>query len=158
MSDNKILLLKAGFVNWTLSKPKRAGIIVYDKEGFYMGVDYPSNELTDFGGEINYVNEDTIVGSIREYNEETLGSFPKLNWYEVFSSYAVISDSIVIFLFKTESPLDKFIEKFKENIKLVKSFEISNILYIKREDIVKFPIYAKIKPMILHILDKTELY
>lgn len=156
MSDSNILIVNAGEVNWSESQPKRAGIILYDSKGFYMGLDNYHKELTDFGGEINYINEDTLSGALREYKEETLGTFPELNWYRLFTSRAIISDSIVIFLIKTDQDLSDNVELFRKKRQGQKRIELDDILYIHKENVLNYPIFHRIRSMMSYVMDHFD--
>ncbi len=156
MSTSNILIRKAGTINWTNSKPRRAGIILYNNTGLYLGVDSFSEELTDFGGEINYINEDTITGSIREYKEETLETLPQLTWFDIFSASAVLSDSIVIFLIRANSDLQPMIEDFHIRKNDYRVVELSDIRHINWEDIEKLPIYGRVRPLLLFAVQNYD--
>lgn len=152
---SNILIRQVGKVNWSNSKPRRAGLILYDQKGVYLGVDNRSKELTDFGGEINYINEDTISGSLREYSEETLGAFPQFSWFNIFSSYAILSDSIVIFLVKVDD-IDHLIEEFRDRKSKKKLVELDDILHLNWKEIETYPIYDRIKPLLLYALENYD--
>lgn len=149
------IIVKAGHVNWTTSKPSRSGIILYDKKGLYLGVDNNSKDLTDLGGEIHYIYEDAILGAIREYEEESLKCLPKLNWLQLYSSYVILGNSIVIFLVKIDQDkkIEDYIEAFR-NIKKTKRYlEISDIVYVPIEQVKNTKIYKRIKPLLDHAID-----
>jgi len=151
-----VLIRNVGEVNWANSCPKRAGIILYDEKGLYLGVDSYTKELTDFGGEINYINEDTISGSIREYKEETLKTFPSLSWFDIFNAKVVLSDSIVIFLVRVYEDLTPLIKDFNKKKIGKRMLELSDILYIRREDIEKYKIYRRIQPLLSFVLENYD--
>jgi len=151
-----ILIRNVGEVNWANSFPKRAGIILYDDNGLYLGVDSYTKELTDFGGEINYINEDTISGSIREYKEETLKTFPSLSWFDIFNAKVVLSDSIVIFLVRVYEDLTPLIKDFNKKKIGIRMLELSDILYIRKEDIENYKIYRRIKPLLEFVLENYD--
>lgn len=142
-----IILTKAARVNWTASKPRRGGIVLCDDKGFYLGVDI-TKDLTDLGGGIHYVCEDTLMGSIREYNEEGLKCLPQLNWLKLFTSYVVLSNSLVIFLIKIDEDLSTYIQEFRHAKKVRRKLEISDIVYVERKDIKNVKLYSKIRPLL----------
>lgn len=154
VNDNTILIKPVGEVNWNTSRPQRAGIILYDQKGLYLGVDSQTKDLTDFGGEINYVNEDTITGAIREYTEETLGVFPKLTWFDVFNSKVILANNIVVFLVKIDTDLTPFIQSFKNN---KNGFdEISDIQYVSVDNVQDCVIYSRVRSLLLHMVNSWE--
>lgn len=152
MPSNKDILdpivIKADRVNWSASKPKRGGIVLCDNKGFYLGVDNNTKDLTDLGGEIHYICEDAILGSIREYEEEGLKCLPQLNWLKLFSSYVILGNSIVIFLIKIDVDLDNYMKEFRQIKKIRKHVEISDIVYVEKDKIKDVKIYEKIRPLI----------
>jgi len=86
-------------------KHRRGGVIPYvyekGKLNFLLGVDSQTRELTDFGGGIKH-DENTLVGSIREFREESKGIFDyNLNDY---SRSLSVSDNEMSILFY---PVDK---------------------------------------------------
>jgi len=75
-------------------KCKRGGVILYTvyNNDIYigLGIDSKSHDLTDFAGTICYKYENIIEGSLREFNEETLGIFQK-------ATYDMITDCVVVY-------------------------------------------------------------
>lgn len=156
MTDQVVLIERAGKVNWTNSTPARAGILLYDDEGVYMGIDNFTQELTDFGGEINYINEDTIKGSIREYDEETLHTFPELTWSDIFNCDVVLSDNIAMFLVRVKGDMTEYIKKFKLKKNITRVVELTDIKYIKREDLDDYCIYKRIRPLVKYAVENYD--
>ena len=85
-----------------LVKPLRGGVIVYtrvdDKLYFCFGIDRDTQEMTDFGGGIGYKSRDKniITGSLREFSEESLGVFGRINECYVKNSLCIYDDSVMI--------------------------------------------------------------
>src|SRR5438132_13197355 len=82
-------------------KPVRAGVILYtiveDQVLFGLGVDSKTGELTDFGGGIKYkLDKDPIGGALREFHEETLNIFSKINRSMIGDCLTLFDERIMI--------------------------------------------------------------
>ena len=68
-SNQEVILCKYSDIDWTIYKPKRAGIIVYTYSNndyyFAFGLDRKHNELTDFGGGVKQSDMFSDLGSLR---------------------------------------------------------------------------------------------
>ena len=124
--------VKSYMVNWTVSNPKRAGIILSDKKYYYMAIDTNTNDITDFGGKVIYSYEDAISGAIREFSEETLFVFPKIRWEDIYHGDALIDDDIVIFIVEVRYDVHEYKTKFLERKNLMLYSEINNIIRISK--------------------------
>lgn len=121
-------------INWTSSNPKRAGIILYDKDYYYLGIDTITGDVTDFGGRIIYSYEDAISGAIREFQEETLFCFPKVEWLDIYNSEVLIDHDIAIFLVKIDYNFDEYKKIFDQKQSLRIHSEIRDIIKIRKND------------------------
>jgi len=144
-------------VNWNSSRPKRAGIILYDDNYYYLAIDTKTGDITDCGGKVIYPHEDAITGAIREFNEETLFVFPKIEWMDLYNSDVLIDDDIVIFLLKINYNVHDYKQKFLEKKSVSLYTEISNIIRInkdgKNKELYKDKIYPLIKNCMSLILE-----
>ena len=80
---------------------QRAGVILYYSKGnkkyFVAGLDYETNEITDFGGHICKRDNNIVETALREFNEETRGLFN--DYVDIDSLYdcpAIYNDVVVI--------------------------------------------------------------
>ena len=84
-------------------KPIRGGVIIYTLYNnnifFGLGIDSKTHDITDFGGGISYKKDkNVILGSIREFNEETLNIFDDIS-FEELQECPVIYDNNLLLLF-----------------------------------------------------------
>lgn len=145
-------------------KPSRAGIIVYttyrDRVLFCMGTDTATKDLTDFGGGINYKKDfDAVGGAIREFGEESLNVFGKLDRKDLNNCLAVYSDNIMI-IFVRINVFPKVISSiFKERVKNEKNPEVSKLSwlttdqlyqYIRNENVDGVSMYSKVRTLLFY--------
>jgi hypothetical protein len=154
MSD--IVICKASKINWKNSRPRRAGIVLFDNEGFYLGVDTRTGDLTDFGGQVTYANEDAITGAIREYNEETLDVFPNLDWLDVYNCNVIVTHSVVIFLVHVSGSMIRYLDFFQDKMVNMKFSELKGIKYAKRSDLETLKIFSLIRPLLIYARDNYD--
>ena len=89
-------------VDWSRQHQKRAGVIPYfrlDGELFFLlGIDFTSGDYADFGGGVGGSRfENPIEGAVREFTEESLGIFGKVD--DMGDQYVIWdSDMLIIFL------------------------------------------------------------
>jgi hypothetical protein len=102
-------------------KPQRAGVIMYtiidNNVYFGMGLDTKTNDITDFGGGVSYKTDyNAIYGALREFQEETLSIFKKINIDDILNSPVIYDlNNLIIFIYVELNPTDicdKFNEKF----------------------------------------------
>jgi hypothetical protein len=130
--------VKSYEINWNISNPKRSGVIIHDKKNYYLGIDSASGDITDFGGRVIYSYEDAISGAIREFEEETLFTFPKIEWTDIFyNSEVLVDDDLVIFLVEVNYDVQKYITEFTKRKEQLLYVEISDIFVIPKEDLGK---------------------
>lgn len=130
-------------LNLECVKPQRAGVIMYtvhnDMVYVGMGIDMKTHDLTDFGGGISYKKDrDVITGALREFHEETLGIFRKLN-YDDISSSAVLYDDIynlIVFIYIDVDP-NIISERFLTSFTTAAKAEICGIEWLTWEDFQK---------------------
>ena len=126
-------------VSKALSEPlrKRGGVIPYVVTEtdflFCLGVDTRSGDLTDFGGGISARDKNTVVGSIREFAEETLGVF---DIFGIFDENSVVTsrDNMLLFI---PVPVDprQITLIFREKVQKEQRPEVCDIVWL---DFVQF--------------------
>lgn len=89
-------------------RSERAGVILLTtfnrRTNYCLGI-YKNNELTDFGG-TTFPWEDSISAALREFREETLGVFGKLQLSQVMNSIVIYNSyNLVLFLRYAIDPL-----------------------------------------------------
>jgi hypothetical protein len=137
MSVNKIVNID--FKNY---KPQRAGIIpfvIYENDIYYcLGVDHKHQELTDFGGSVNYKHDVTgISGALREFKEETLKVFRKVSQRELDNSYIVYDDKMMIIIHKMDCNMRTIITNFRKKVNELKHPEVSDIVWLSEGQLKK---------------------
>ena len=69
-------------IPWKNMQQRRGGIIPYccinGVRYFNLGLDRKYNELTDFGGQINFNDASALKGSLREFSEESLRIYGRI--------------------------------------------------------------------------------
>ena len=124
--------------------PTRGGIIIYTTyhQQIYLGlaVDSQTHDLTDFGGQLYYDSDpDCIAGSLREFQEETMGIFAPLTAEHV-APYTSIHDeaNIITFLHLAVHPDQvsaAFLNAHSEHIrKLKKKPEVCGITWLSMDE------------------------
>src|SRR5579871_6794868 len=85
--------------------PRRVGIIPYTiRRGgpyFCLGIDRRYGSLTDFGGGFKKTDITPVKGALREFSEETLGSFGDIT-NNIDSSLAVFDRAMLIIFVKVD--------------------------------------------------------
>jgi len=129
-------------------KPQRAGVIMYtiidNTVYFGMGLDTKTKDITDFGGGVSYKTDyNAIYGALREFQEETLSIFKKINIDDIVNSPVIYDlNNLIIFIYVELNPTDicnKFNEKFIKisNQKLTKKNEpeVCGIVWLNFEQL-----------------------
>ena len=94
-----------------IHRPQRAGVIMYtiinDEVLFGMGLDTRTHDITDFGGGVSYkIDKNAIIGALREFREETLEIFNKINMDDIMNSKVIYDENnLIIFEGFFASPL-----------------------------------------------------
>jgi len=108
-----------------IHRPQRAGVIMYtiikDEVFFGMGLDTRTHDITDFGGGVSYkIDKNAIIGALREFREETLEIFNKINMDDIMNSKVIYDENnLIIFIYITYDPVKicyKFNEKYNNII------------------------------------------
>jgi len=129
---------------------KRAGIIPFTlidgQPLFYMGIDTVCGELTDFGGSLwKEIKETPLACAIREFDEESLGVFPKIDLENALCIYDVYR--LVIFMLVpindyNELFQQKFIElKDKPEVCGVSEIDLENFSMLAKDNHPQFKLY-----------------
>lgn len=121
-------------------RPQRAGIIMYNCYGFYMGLDHRFKEYSDFGGGINVRRDsDFVETAIREFEEETKEAYGTFSRENIQDSW-VVYDSITVIIFvriPDEHTPDEMVSRFEEKIR-GKSLKIGDMERIVHFDLKHF--------------------
>jgi len=131
-SDRPRYINKVKNVDFSSLKIKRCGIVPFSFNNndiiFYLGVDTKSNEITDFGGTINtIINETPIQCAIREFKEESLDVFD--NKYLHFINDAMCIYDIYRIVIFINVPFDDYNKMFSEKVKEIQEpLEVKNII------------------------------
>jgi hypothetical protein len=124
---------------------KRAGIIVYttihNAEGnpqilFGMGVDSATREITDFGGGVTFKDKTVVDAAIREFQEETLGSFGPIKAKDLDNCPALWCENMMIIMVPFELKHCYNASSYFQNrrMQLVAS-EVDDIEWLTREEL-----------------------
>jgi hypothetical protein len=129
-------------------KPQRAGVIMYtiiDNTAYFgMGLDTKTNDITDFGGGVSYKTDyNAIYGALREFQEETLSIFKKINIDDISNSPVIYDlNNLIIFIYVELNPTDicnKFNEKFikisKQKLLNKNEPEVCGIVWLNLEQL-----------------------
>lgn len=122
-------------------RPQRGGVIMYGKyeDEIYFGLakDSKTHELTDFGGGIKYKNDgNSIVGALREFNEESLKIFEEISPNEIGNVTVIYGkNDILVFLpIQNLDPIDinsRFETRYSEHSELYsKEPEVCGIVWV----------------------------
>lgn len=130
-----ITVNKVKNIDWTKRKPLRGGVIIYTKHNnkflFCMAVDRKTSEITDFGGGISYRKDgNTVRGSLREFTEESLGVFGKIEEKDIQECIvAACYNMIIIFIPLNCDPL-QITENFNRRCRKEKFTEVSALAWM----------------------------
>lgn len=118
-------------------RPHRGGIIYYTKHNneyyFCLGIDYVTQEITDFGGTIEYeADKDALTGSLREGYEETLGTFGKISYQTILNSFSLSNENMMISFVEVSVSISDSQNKFLEKMQAVKTgkLEIKELIWL----------------------------
>lgn len=122
-------------INFTEYKPERAGVIVkvVNKDNIYycLGLDWRSNELTDFGGHVEYIfkprsqkklttpfDPNAYEGAKREFYEESFNVFGTISEETWMNSEVIKSPETMTILVTLENiPVANIRAKFRAKVK-----------------------------------------
>lgn len=142
-------------IDWTNVAVTRGGIILYTDKGVIMGIDAKYEDLTDFGGSIEYDNSandrkkkkiadiNCLTGSCREFYEETLGVFGQLDPLSLEDAPVVMStgdtmDEMLIIMVRADIMWDRSYQLFNERrqrcLENGKSTEMKKIVRLSYAD------------------------
>lgn len=117
-------------------RSERGGVIllsnVAGRTNIGLGIDWKTNELTDFGGKIR-PHENSIEGALREFQEETLGIFVTPSIEDIQNCIVVHNNYIlVLFIRVSIAPVEiceSFSEALREALQVGKKTEVSGIMF-----------------------------
>lgn len=125
-------------LNLDYLKPSRAGVIMYSVEDnilyFGMGRDTKTHDLTDFGGGISYKKEDAISGALREFHEETLGTFPFLEKKDVEKCPVLFDDNNLVIFVRTDLNREDISRAFSDRLPNFSCPEVVEIVWLSAPD------------------------
>ncbi len=140
---NQLFIRYVGDINkWPMIRNNaRSGIIVYtyinDNLFFVLGVDNESKALTDFGGGIKKT-ENFIRGGLREFYEESLEIFGKIDEKIINDSLAIFTCEMCIIFIKMSFDFGEIKDIFMKELKNLKDdnkpIEVSDIKLISKEN------------------------
>lgn len=161
ISNQEVILCKYSDIDWTIYRPKRAGIIVYTyaNNDFYFafGLDRKHNELTDFGGGVKQADMFSDLSALRELREESLNIFDYITRQHLQNSYAMCSTDMMILLVYQDVNPQKICEEYNKRKVLVNPNDLENsaIVWISSE---QFFDIAKSKPLSLLVFKKVMYF
>lgn len=121
---------------------ERGGVILItdhnQRTNYGLGTDRLTNELTDFGGKIHSF-ENSIVGALREFTEETLGIFETPTLDEIQNCIVIHNEYMLIIFIRVEmDPVDicnAFGDAFSATKK--EESEISSIMFFTENQFIE---------------------
>lgn len=148
-------------------RPRRVGIIPYiiSEKGiiFAFGLDTHHKELTDFGGGLEKKDFTCIHGAVRECNEESLGAFDDIDVGSTLNSIALMDDSMIIFLVKTNITPESSCKKFFDYHEKLTQSEVCSICWVELNDLLSMinkstsPMYKRVKSLLIRSGNFWEL-
>lgn len=134
---------------------RRGGVIPYgiDNEGklwFGTGIDAKYGDITDFGGSIEKEDDDYIETAMREFEQESIGSFGQFYKEDFYGHYVVMTKRIVIifyFLGKIDENYMKKVSNCFDHLlplqKDPKRKEVSNIFWYEGTNLREIASYNR---------------
>jgi len=152
------------YLNWETYRPQRGGIIPYfiSPEGnlhFALGLDSIHRELTDFGGGISYKKDgDAVIGSIREFDEESLGVFGEVKKEDLQDCLMIYSDEMMIIFLQVEVNSTEIHKLFHQKLKKEKDPEVCDIAWLEEIELRKSlePSSRLVYVRVRYLLNKAE--
>lgn len=121
-------LLRGGIIPYVVVPTDEGDQVVY---GF--GLDSTSADLTDFGGKRDPKDRDIIDTAIREFGEETLSVFGKLNRRDLIGSRIIYDSIIAIILYRYNIDPDdipKLMAEFNTRAQQLQKPEITTLIWL----------------------------
>lgn len=138
-------------------KPTRAGVILYtiinNQLILGLGLDAQFKQLTDFSGGINKKDINVLTAALREFNEESLNLFGRIDTYDILDAPVLYDKhTLIIFYYVDEHPDDITIafRKLKNNYK--GNVEIDDIVWVTPEELL-ISIQLKLKHIYVRLLN-----
>ena len=118
----------------------RAGVIPYTIcDGmvyFAFGVDALTGDLTDFGGGVMKTDGGEINGGIREFREESLGTFEPICNNDLIDHYIIHTNKMIILLvYYNVNPL-YIRNKFRKKLLNTDTPEVTDIVWMTKDEIL----------------------
>src|SRR5581483_1358681 len=158
-TNQGVIVCKYSDIDWNIYRPKRAGIIVYTyfNNDFYFafGLDRKYNELTDFGGGIQYSTDlFADIAGLRELHEESLKIFNYVTRQHLQNAYAMCSNDMIILLVYLNVNPQEISQEYNKRKITVKQNELENsaIIWLPSENFfdicrgkqLSIPIFKKV--------------
>jgi hypothetical protein len=169
VDKNTITVSRVKDIDWQkISKTiVRSGVIIYFLDDnnqlvFGMGEDNESGNITDFGGSVSRRDLSPLHTGLREFNEETLGVFGKIDIENTSDSIVVYSRDMMIIFLHLEFYKWQIQELFKTQLKNVKKPEVKDLVWLTQNEWLKliqglddnFIMYYKVKDFLYETLLK----
>lgn len=140
----------------------RAGVILYrilnDKIELVLGVDKTTSEISNFAGKVK-LNENPIQAAQREFLEESLGVFGKLDNRKIENSMAVYNDMEIIIFVKLDYNKEQAIKKFDQ--RLTSYSEMKSLFFCSLDEFIDLLtnetenlIYFRVRKLIIEAFSK----
>lgn len=148
-NKSSVNVCKLTEVDWYHLRPGRAGVIVYtDVESahtkkksryYFLGVDTQSRELTDFGGGVQYkIKETPIEAALREFAEESLCCFGKIDDQNLLNSTVVYGENMMIIFIPMQIDIRRVISDFDKMVRYAYRPEVRSIVAVSHATLDKF--------------------
>lgn len=128
-------------INWRNPKYIRAGFLpvttINDVTFFAFGVENGVAALGDFGGHVERKDYDVLDSAIREYQEEALEVFGKLNRQMLQDCYVLDGIDTIEILLPVNQPLFYYSERFYHLIKDNNRHEVQSIVWLTRDQVLQ---------------------
>lgn len=129
-------------IDWKTNRPPRAGVIVYTiLEGsllFGLGIDFTYDNITDFGGQVSYLDDkNAVVGGLREYDEETHGIFGKFSPKQVRDCLVATRNDMMVMFVPLEIYPDQASKQFLLAAENSPDREILEIIWLNKKKLFR---------------------
>lgn len=162
-----------------LETVKRAGIIAYTTYKncvwFGLGIDRRSKDISDFGGKKERRDRTIFDTAIREFSEESLDIYGKLDRSKLDNCLAVYNQSSLIIFLNLKTKIKDAKKNFKKEVdtRKLKYVEMEDPIWIRKErflDIIKHDkdagldknrsnemiLYSKVRNMLIGCIDEIS--
>ena len=127
-------------VNWNDPRFIRAGVIPFvEVRGvrfFAFGVENGVGAIGDFGGHRENKDRDALDAAIREYEEEALNVFGKIDRDMVQNYYAIEGTDTVEILLPVPGPFYQYTEIFNQLVGSNTEHEVQTVIWLSRRQML----------------------